>query len=77
MWYMYNLEPLQAWKYFNLASSAWYITSMINKLVPPTLGSFYRADINRNYAESLPEGEQEIQQSLTQSLYFSCYKADR
>lgn len=30
IWYMYQMEPIQAWQYFNLAGSAWYAINMID-----------------------------------------------
>jgi hypothetical protein len=28
IWHMHLLQPLQAWKYFNLAGNAWYAATL-------------------------------------------------
>ncbi|OLN83420.1 Glucose transport transcription regulator RGT1 [Colletotrichum chlorophyti] len=35
IWHMYNMEPLQAWKCFSMASNTWYTTSLTNKVTSP------------------------------------------
>ncbi|KAK2778505.1 hypothetical protein CKAH01_11750 [Colletotrichum kahawae] len=61
IWHMYNMDPLQAWKCFSMASNTWYTTSLTSKLTLP------------GKAET-PEYPQSL--SLEQILYFTCYKSE-
>ncbi|KXH41359.1 hypothetical protein CNYM01_10773 [Colletotrichum nymphaeae SA-01] len=61
IWHMYNMDPLQAWKCFSMASNTWYTTSLTNKLTMPAK------------AET-PEFPQSL--SMEQILYFTCFKSE-
>ncbi|WQF76609.1 Putative zn(2)Cys(6) fungal-type DNA-binding domain-containing protein [Colletotrichum destructivum] len=64
IWHMYNMDPLQAWKCFSMASNTWYTTSLMNKLtMPPEKAETPSAD----FPQSL---------TLEQTLYFTCFKSE-
>lgn len=60
IWYMNNIRPLQAWKFFSLAGNAWYATT---RRQPPSAA----LDDAR---------ERENTATLEQSLYFTIYKSE-
>ncbi|OBT96756.2 hypothetical protein VE01_04224 [Pseudogymnoascus verrucosus] len=60
IWYMCNMQPLQGWKYFALASNTWY--SMTNSRL-----AFMATDNEYGQEQSL---------TREQSLYFTCFKSE-
>ncbi|KAK1585400.1 uncharacterized protein LY79DRAFT_518860 [Colletotrichum navitas] len=63
IWHMYNMDPLQAWKCFSMASNTWYTTSLMNRLAK----SSGKAETPSDFPQSL---------SLEQILYFTCFKSE-
>ncbi|KAF1850049.1 uncharacterized protein K460DRAFT_411828 [Cucurbitaria berberidis CBS 394.84] len=63
IWHMYNMEPLQGWRFFNLASNAWYTTM------------YSTAVLAANPPIAVPEPHQHGW-ATDQSLYFSCLKSE-
>ncbi|KAL0932214.1 C6 transcription factor [Colletotrichum truncatum] len=62
IWHMYNMDPLQAWKCFSMASNTWYTTALTAKMTMPA-----------GKAET-PEYPQSL--SIEQTLYFTCFKSE-
>lgn len=60
VWYMHHLQPLQAWKYFNLAGSAWSLVKLTHQ------GSDELHD----------EDSRVRSLTLMQSLYFTIWKSE-
>ncbi|KAG4431370.1 hypothetical protein IFR05_013151 [Cadophora sp. M221] len=60
IWYMNNMQPLQGWKHFALASNAWY-TATIPRVASTTGGNEMSGD------ELL---------AIEQRLYFTCFKSE-
>jgi hypothetical protein len=59
IWYMHQLEPMQAWQYFNLAASAWYAINLVDHAS----------------SEHVAEAEDEGAFSAMQALYFTIWKS--
>ncbi|KAK1995025.1 hypothetical protein LX36DRAFT_613240 [Colletotrichum falcatum] len=68
IWHMYNMDPLQAWKCFSMASNTWYTTSLMNNTRTRRLAkSSGKAETPSDFPQSL---------SLEQILYFTCFKSE-
>ena len=60
VWYMHHLQPLQAWKYFNLAGNAWYLVKLTHQ----------------SMHDSLDDDSRTRSLTLMQSLYFTIWKSE-
>ncbi|KAL2859198.1 hypothetical protein BJX68DRAFT_225993 [Aspergillus pseudodeflectus] len=61
IWYMHRMEPLEAWKYFNLAGAAWHSLSLTEF---PFGGLTYNSDGPSN------------ELTVLQALYFTIWKSE-
>ena len=60
VWYMHNLQPLDAWKHFNIAESSWHCLQLIDS----TLGNI-----------STPASDCPKSFTVWQSMYFTIWKS--
>lgn len=75
---MYNLQPLQSWKYFSLASNAWYASVMTRLATDVMLKQRLTDHLGRLPPSTALRDAHDEGRSLTleQSLYFTCYKSE-